>query len=85
MCRKFQEGDPSRKRFIHIVKDYQDFSAITFFFRRKHVNVYLKGGDEDIFSKLLEKLPHSIQSKLEVGGTWYSIQMTTEEEFREFC
>ena len=84
MCRKFQEGDPSRKRFIHIVKDFQNFSAITFFFRRKHVNIYLKGGDENTFTKLLEQLPHSIQSKI---GSWrdgYSIQMTTEEEFESF-
>ena len=50
MCRKFQDGDPSRKRFIHVIKNFQGFDAITFFFRRKYINIYLKGGDEDVFN-----------------------------------
>ena len=81
MCRTFQEGDPSRKRFIHIVKDFEGFQAITFFFRRKHVNIYLKGGDQDKFDSLIAKLPNSVASKT---GSWrdgYSIQITDENKF----
>ena len=84
MCRKFQEGDPSRKRFIHIIKEYQGFDAITFFFRRKHVNIYLKGGDDDLFNLLIDKLPISAHAKT---GSWrdgFSIQMTSEDEFQAF-
>ena len=84
MCRTFQEGDPSRKRFIHIVKDFEALYAITFFFRRKHVIVYLKGGDQEAFEHLVSKLPASLASKT---GSWrdgYSIQMTDEDEFTAF-
>lgn len=84
MCRTFQEGDPSRKRFIHIVKDFEGLYAVTFFFRRKHVNVYLKGGDQEAFDNLVSKLPASLASKT---GSWrdgYSIQMTDEDEFTAF-
>jgi len=82
MCKEFQEGDASRKRFIHIIKNYQNFYAITFFFRRKHINIYLKGGDKDLFNSLLEKLPTTIQT-----GSWrdgFSIQLTSENEFKAF-
>lgn len=84
MCRTFQEGDASRKRFIHIVKDFEALYTVTFFFRRKHVNVYLKGGDQEAFDNLVSKLPASLASKT---GSWrdgYSIQMTDENEFTAF-
>ncbi len=80
MCRRFQEGDPSRKRFVNIIKDYQGFQAISFFFRQKYLNVYLTGGDAEVFEELLQKLPNSIRS-----GSWrdgYSIQITEENEFK---
>jgi|TARA_B100000686_G_C16640633_1_gene889895 hypothetical protein len=80
MCRKIKEGDPSRKRFVHIAQNYQDFDRISIFFRRGYVNIYLKGGDNNIFNSLLEKLPNTIQT-----GSWrhgFSIQLTTEDEFK---
>ncbi|MDC0158474.1 hypothetical protein OAI47_01840 [Rhodospirillaceae bacterium] len=82
MCKQFQEGDPSRKRFIHIIKDYHGFDAITFFFRRRHINIYLKGGDNDLFETLLTTLPKTIQT-----GSWrdgFSIQLKSESEFKAF-
>ena len=84
MCRKFQNGDPSRKRFVHIVKDYQGFQAISFYFRRKHVNVYLIGGDEEIFEILIQNLPTSIRSKTNSWRDGYSIKITDETEFEAF-
>lgn len=84
MCRSFQEGDPSRKRFIHVIRDFEGFQAVTFFFRRKHVNVYLRGGSDEAFELLIAKLPPSMSSKT---GSWrdgYSIQMTEEKEFIDF-
>ena len=84
MCRSLQEGDPSRKRFVRFIKDYEGFQAISFFFRRKYLNIYLTGGDEVVFENLISKLPASISSKT---GSWqdgYSIQMTAEDEFKSF-
>ena len=82
MCRKFQDGDPSRKRFIHVIKNFQGFDAITFFFRRKYINIYLKGGDEDLFNYILNKIPKTVQTSSWRDG--YSIQLTSEKELIAF-
>lgn len=82
MCRKFQEGDSSRRRFNHIIKDYQGFYAISFFFRKKYINIYLKGGDLDLFNNLIEKLPKTIQTSSWRDG--FSIQLTSENELISF-
>ena len=82
MCRKFQDGDPSRKRFIHVIKNYQGFDAITFFFRMKYINIYLKGGDEDLFNSILNKIPKTVQTSSWRDG--YSIQLISEKELIAF-
>lgn len=82
MCRKFQEGDSSRRRFNHIIKNYQGFYAISFFFRQKYINIYLKGGDLDLFNKLIDKLPKTIQTNSWRDG--FSIQLTSENELISF-
>lgn len=81
MCRSLQEGDPSRKRFVRIAKEFEGFQEVSFMFRRKHVNVYLKGGSGELFEMLISKLPGSIAAKT---GSWrdgYSLQITDESEF----
>ena len=83
MCLRIQDGDPSRKRFIHILKRFCGFDAMTFFFRRKYVNIYLKKGSDESFNEILQNLPSNIQY-----GSWkngFSIQINTEEDFRAFC
>ena len=83
MCLAFQEGDPSRKRFIHLLKGFCGFEALTFFFRRKHVNIYLTKGSEESFDDIIQKLPSNIQY-----GSWkhgFSIQINAEEDFKKFC
>ena len=61
-CAENFKKDSSRRRFNHIIKDYQGFYAISFFFRKKYINIYLKGGDLDLFNNLIEKLPKTIQT-----------------------
>ena len=81
MCRLLQDGDPSRKRFVRIVKEFEGFQELSFMFRRKYVNVYLKGGNEELFEELITKLPRTISDKT---GSWrdgYSFQITKEDEF----
>ena len=82
MCHKFQDGDPSRKRFIRVIKNYQGFDAITFFFRKKYINIYLKGGDEDLFNSILNQIPKTVQTSSCRDG--YSIQLTSEKELIAF-
>jgi len=63
------------------VKEFEGFQELSFMFRRKHVNVYLKGGNEELFEELINKLPQTISDKT---GSWrdgYSFQITKEDEF----
>ena len=83
MCLGIQNGDPSRKRFIHPIKNFQGFEAITFFFRMKYVNIYLVKGSENDLEKILSVLSGNIKY-----GSWrhgFSIQINSENDFHEFC
>jgi len=83
MCLKKQVGDPSRKRFIHVLRDFCGFDALTFFFRRKHVNIYLIRGSEESFEIIIRSLSQNVQF-----GSWkngFSIQINEERDFELFC
>ena len=81
MCRQIKAGDSNRKRFIHVAENFQGFDNITFFFRNKYVNVYLLGGNDELFDKLLTNLSGDPKH-----GTWrdgFSLQIDDELQFRE--
>jgi len=81
MCREMKPGDPSRKRFIQIAEKFQGFQNLTFFFRNKYVNVYLLGGNNDLFEELLSKLSGDPKH-----GTWrdgFSLIIEKETQFME--
>jgi len=83
MCLTIHDGDPSRKRFIRLLKEFSGFEALTFFFRRKYVNIYLVKGSEESFDEIVKSLSSNIQY-----GSWkngFSIQINTEEDFKSFC
>ena len=81
MCKKIKEGEPSRKRFVHILKDFQGFNWMSFLFRRKYINIYLVGGDQEIFNRLVKKLPTTIQTGSWKRGFWFHIK--EEKEFEQ--
>lgn len=46
LCSGIRQGDPSRRRFGSIRSNYDGFNWISINFRRKYINVYLKGDFE---------------------------------------
>lgn len=53
LCRKFQDGDPPRRRFGRIKVNHDGFSWISLNFRAKYINIYL-GGDYDRAQEVLQ-------------------------------
>lgn len=79
MCRTVSDGNASRKRFHHIMVNFEGFKAVTLFFRRKYVNVYLIGGDEESLEALCKNLTGDVQT-----GSWrdgFSLQIYDEQQF----
>ena len=58
-CLAEANGDSNRSRFIHLRKNVDDLKAISFFFRKKYLNIYILG-------KLDE--PHEIFGKVFTSG-----------------
>jgi hypothetical protein len=81
MCQKVKTGDPRRRRFIHLLSDFQGFDKITFLFRQKYLNVYLNGGaDVDV-----ERLKTKFSVPIEVSS-WrdgYSFKIFDEQQILE--
>ena len=81
MCKKIKPGDPGRKRFIQIANKFQGFENITFFFRNKYVNVYLFGGNENLFEELISKI--SGDPKHGVWRDGFSLTIEKESQFKQ--
>lgn len=82
-CLAEANGDSNRSRFIHLRKNVDDLKAISFFFRKKYLNIYILG-------KLDE--PHEIFGKVFTSGyelnEWrngYSIQITSRKDYLSLC
>ena len=81
MCRRFREGDPSRRRFSSLRKHYDGLDWITINFRRKYLNVYFKGKLEDAQTFFDSKFPGG--AKLGEWRDGYNIRIDSEEEFEQ--
>ncbi|MDD0853986.1 hypothetical protein HBN50_12815 [Halobacteriovorax sp. GB3] len=82
-CLKEANGDSNRARFIHLRKNVDGLKAISFFFRKKYLNVYILGKlDEphELFGNVF-----SSNYELNEWRNGYSIQLTTKKEYDELC
>lgn len=82
-CLKEASGDSNRARFIHLRKSVDGLKGISFFFRKKYLNVYILGKlDEphELFGKVF-----SSKYELNEWRNGYSIQLTTKKEYDELC
>lgn len=81
LCKKFREGDPSRRRFGTIRRNYDGFTWISLSFRQNYINAYLKGnfdGDQDFLQSKFNE-PITI-------NTWrdgLSFLVETENQFED--
>ncbi|MBK8244221.1 MAG: hypothetical protein IPK88_12410 [Saprospiraceae bacterium] len=81
-CLKYKEGDPSRRRFGGIRRNYDGFEAISTMFREKFINVYITGRFEGAENLIQEKM----KRQLEIGN-WqngYSFYIDNEKDFNSF-
>ena len=84
MCLRIRYGDPTRKRFMSLIRNgFDQFNRISIFFRKKYVNVYLLGGNsvEDI-EHVESKFTSNIEVKIWRDGL--TILIRTEQQFKEF-
>ena len=84
MCLRISYGDPTRKRFIGLIRNgFDQFKRVSIFFRKKYVNVYLNGGNsvEDI-GHVKSKFTSDIEVKTWRDGL--TILIRTEQQFKEF-
>jgi hypothetical protein len=56
ICKKIKEGDPKRRRFGDIVKNYEGFNWISFNFREKYLNVYTGCDDKNACKKNISSI-----------------------------
>jgi len=48
LCRRLKgEGDPKRRRFMHVIRNYGFFDMISFNFREKYLNIYVNCKDKN--------------------------------------
>ncbi|MFZ4715534.1 MAG: hypothetical protein ACOYL6_17555 [Bacteriovoracaceae bacterium] len=82
-CLKEANGDSNRARFIHLRNNIDGLKGISFFFRKKYLNVYILGKLEEphkLFGKVF-----SSKYELNEWRNGYSIQLTTKKEYEELC
>ena len=81
LCRKFREGEPSRRRFGNIRTNHDGFKWIGLNFREKYINVYLGGNFENDQDFLRSKFGDEI-----TVNTWkdgLSFYVETESQFED--
>ncbi len=81
ICTKVRSGDPSRRRFGSIRTNFDGFNWISVNFRRKYLNVYLKGDFEGAEELLLSKFTDPI-----TVNTWrdgFTFLVHNESQFED--
>jgi len=79
LCSSIRTGDPSRRRFGSIRTNYDQFNWISINFRRKYLNVYLKGDFDGAEELLVSKFSDPI-----TVNTWrdgYAFLVHSESQF----
>jgi len=79
LCSRIRAGNPARRRFGSLRSDYDGFSWISINFRRKYINVYLKGD----FDGAQDLIQGHFEEQLNIG-TWrdgFSFQVETQSQF----
>jgi hypothetical protein len=56
LCKKIKQGDPKRRRFGDIRKNYEGFNWISLNFREKYINIYTGCDDKQISSDKITEI-----------------------------
>jgi hypothetical protein len=79
LCKKIRPGDPKRRRFGDIRKNFEGFNWISLNFREKYINVYTGCDDKQLSStKILDIFGSHILISEWRDGISFSISETTD-------
>lgn len=81
LCSRIRSGEPARRRFGSLRCNYDGFTWISINFRRKYINVYLKGD----FEGAQERLQSYFKDEITIN-TWrdgFSFIVETESQFED--
>jgi hypothetical protein len=81
LCSHIRPGEPSRRRFGSIRTDFDGFTWISINFRRKYINVYIKGDFDNAQDHILSKFEEAVSI-----STWrdgFSFIVETEKQFND--
>ena len=79
LCSKIRAGEPSRRRFGSIRTNFDGFTWVSINFRRKYINVYLKGDFEGMHEHLLEIFENEISLNTWRDGLSFIVE--TDNQF----
>ena len=83
LCRRIKNGEPSRRRFGSIRKDWDGFDWISINFRARYINVYIGGSFENMSEFLQSKVSEPIAISTWAGGVSFIVD--TEKKFEEMA
>ena len=81
LCKKFRTGDPSRRRFGNVRKNYDGFAWISINFREKYINVYLKSAEDNSEEVLKSKFSDDVEISSWRDGL--SVIIRNENQFND--
>jgi len=81
LCSKIRAGEPSRRRFGSIRTNFEGFTWVSINFRRKYINVYLKGDFEGMHEYLLEIFENEISLNTWRDGLSFIVE--TDNQFNK--
>jgi len=81
LCRKIKTGEPSRRQFSSIRKNWDGLDWININFREKYINVYIGGSADNMPELLQSKFVEAIDISPWAGGV--SFRVDTEKKFSD--
>jgi hypothetical protein len=81
LCRQRMDGDPSRRRFVHVFKNYDGLKGISINIRQKYVNVYIFGKPEEGDKFFQNKFRDEIEISEWKNG--WSFNVKTERHYED--
>ncbi len=81
LCKKIKTGEPSRRRFGSIRKNWDNLDWITINFCEKYINVYIGGSVDNMAELLQSKFSEAIDIAPWAGGV--SFRVDSEKKFSD--
>jgi len=78
LCSRIRVGEPSRRRFGSIRTNFDGFSWVSVNFRKKYINVYLKGSFEGDQEYLLEQFQNEISINTWRDGLSFIVESNSQ-------